>query len=75
MPGAVEYVERRGQVKHEAGVQVDVASLTLPDSPAFPHAVIGLKGHDEGQDHPSLAPQKDVVIVCCPNGYCWMERH
>ena len=75
IPGTVEYVDCRDQVIHKAGVQVDVDSLTLPDPPPFPHAVIGLKGHDKDQDHHSLAPRDDMVIVCCPNGYCWFERN
>lgn len=78
--GTVGYVDGRGEVMHKADVQVDVESLTLPDPAPFPHAVIGLRGESVDQDHRSLASaaaaaRSDMVLVCCPNGYCWFERN
>jgi len=74
LPGTVEYVDRRGQVVSQVGVQVEVESLTLLDPPPFPHAVINLESRVATQGELSLVRRADVVIVCCPNGYCWFEK-
>ncbi len=79
VPGTLEYVDSRGQVVHRSSVQLDIKSLTVPDPAPFPHAVVSVGGVEEAQQANSMATraqalQDDVVIVCCPNGYCWFEK-
>jgi len=74
--GTVKYLDRRGHVAHEASIQLDVASLTVPDLKPFPHTVISLESRAA---HPAMfgmaaVKSADEKIVCCPNGYCWFER-
>jgi hypothetical protein len=79
VPGTLEYVDSRGQVVRQSSIQLDIESLTVPDPAPFPHAVVGVGGVEAAHQANSTptraqAVQDDIVIVCCPNGYCWFEK-
>jgi hypothetical protein len=73
--GTLEYVDSRGQTANKSSVQLDIKSLTLPNPPALPHAVINVESRQVAHTGDlALTPLRDTVIVCCPNGYCWFEK-
>src|SRR4051812_45236958 len=41
--GTLEYVDSRGETASKSNVQLDIKSLTVPNPPAFPHAVISVE--------------------------------
>lgn len=76
VPGTLEYVDARGHIANRSNIQLDIKSLTLPNPPAFPHAVVNVESRQPMQaDGHAVAASRQVVIVCCPNGYCWFERN
>ena len=73
--GTLEYVDSRGQTANKSSVQLDIKSLTLPDPPAFPNAVINVESRQVTHTGDlALTALRDTVIVCCPNGYCLFEK-
>lgn len=77
VPGTLEYVDSHGKTAGKSDIQVDIKSMSLPHPPAFPHSVVSVESRQQGTQSDAAAPaiaQFEVVIVCCPNGYCWFEK-
>ncbi|HLK73274.1 MAG TPA: hypothetical protein VKU77_06455 [Streptosporangiaceae bacterium] len=75
--GTLEYLDSRGQVTGRSSIRLDIKSLTVPEPPPFPHAVVSVSGVEPAEQTNSGTTRTDdgdLVIVCCPNGYCWFEK-
>ena len=77
VPGTLEYVDSRGQVTARSSIRLHIKSLTVPEPPPFPHAVVSVRGVEPAEQTNSGTTRTDdgdLVIVCCPNGHCWFEK-